>query len=424
MDTQSQQSILNKFKTKTIGTKLALLVLILPAAMLLVATIGFLCSQRSHMQQTAQADIADKWGKEQTLIAPFLITHQTKTINTTKYINSRTTQPDTKQVVIKNIYLPNSLDVNAELTPEIRYRGIYQSVVYTGCIQIKAKFKPSPNIDASSIGISTSDMDAISNITATINGTNVEFFHDTIEKRFFANIPQNDLKKDLDVSLTITLRGSQKFSIDPIGQTNKIKISANWNSPSFIGKTLPTNRSITDTSFTADWDISSLTTLYPKTEKYLHTPTKNVGVSLFVPIDIYSQVERALTYSFLFITMFVVSLLFAECITKMESNITQYIIAICGPIIFYLLLLSFAEHIGFTPAFVLAAAMTSILVSTYVGVVLNSKKAGCGILISLGISYILTFVLLRLENMALLVGSLVLFFMLTLVMTITAKLNR
>lgn len=122
--------------------------------------------------------------------------------------------------------------------------------------------------------------------------------------------------------------------------------------------------------------------------------------------------------------MFVVSLLFAECITKMESNITQYIIAICGPIIFYLLLLSFAEHIGFTPAFVLAAAMTSILVSTYVGVVLNSKKAGWGILVSLGISYILTFVLLRLENMALLVGSLVLFFMLTLVMTITAKLNR
>ena len=143
MDTQSQQSILNKFKTKTIGTKLALLVLILPAAMLMVAIIGFLCSHRSSMQQTAQADIADKWGNEQTLIAPFLITHQTKTINTTKYINSRTTQPDTKQVVIKNIYLPNSLDVNAELTPEIRYRGIYQSVVYTGCVQIKAKFKPS-----------------------------------------------------------------------------------------------------------------------------------------------------------------------------------------------------------------------------------------------------------------------------------------
>ncbi|MBE6413580.1 MAG: cell envelope integrity protein CreD [Verrucomicrobiaceae bacterium] len=410
MDTQSQQLNFNKFKTKTIGTKLALLVLILPAAMLLIAIIGFLCSQRSNMQQTAQDDIADKWGKEQTLIAPFLIANKIKS--------------DSKEVIRKRIYLPNALDVNAELTPEIRYRGIYQRIVYTGCVQIKAKFKSYPDIDTSYIGVSSSDIDSISNIKATINGTDVEISYDPIEKRFLAKVPLNYVKKDLDISLTISLRGSKKFSIDPIGQTNKIKISANWNSPSFIGQSLPTKRSITDTSFTADWDISSLTTHYPKTEVYLHKPIKDVGVNLFVPIDIYSQVERALTYSFLFITMFVVSLLFAECITKMESNITQYIIAICGPIIFYLLLLSFAEHIGFTPAFVLAAAMTSILVSTYVGVVLNSKKAGWGILVSLGISYILTFVLLRLENMALLVGSLVLFFMLTLVMTITAKLNR
>ena len=82
MDTQSQQLNFNKFKTKTIGTKLALLVLILPAAMLMIAIIGFLCSQRSNMQQTAQDDIADKWGKEQTLIAPFLIANKIKSDRT------------------------------------------------------------------------------------------------------------------------------------------------------------------------------------------------------------------------------------------------------------------------------------------------------------------------------------------------------
>jgi inner membrane protein len=138
------------------------------------------------MQQTAQDDIADKWGKEQTLIAPFLIGQKTKTISTTKYINSKTSYPENKQVEIKRIYLPNALDVNAELTPEIRYRGIYQSVVYTGCVQIKAKFKSYPDIDASYIGVSSSDIDSISNIKATINGTDVEISYTPIENRFLA----------------------------------------------------------------------------------------------------------------------------------------------------------------------------------------------------------------------------------------------
>ena len=396
-----QQSSNNKKTSSTIGIKLLIFILILPLA---IAIISSLCNNRSKMQDIAQNDIVNKWGNDQTIIPPFIA----------KQNNS---------VIYKVIYTPKTLIADVKLFPEIRYRGIFQCVLYKGEVKINAKFSPIKDATDLKMFIPISDIKGIADVKATINGKDVKIsYNNSIEDKLTSIIPTEQANTGLDITLTISIRGGKNFLIAPIAKTNKINISANWASPSFIGYTLPTTRDISNESFNATWDISS----FLEQQQLSNFEKLSVGVSLLVPTssNVYSLVNRSLTYSFLFITIFVCFFLVAEFITKTYSNPIQFAIIVCASIVFYLLLLSFAEIIEFVPAFIISAIIISSLVSTYISVVLNSKKAFFGILISLGISYALMLVILRLETLALLVGSLIIIVTITSLMCITAKLNR
>jgi inner membrane protein len=83
----------------------------------------------------------------------------------------------------------------------------------------------------------------------------------------------------------------------------------------------------------------------------------------------------------------------------------QYILVGIAQIIFYLLLLSFAERIGFDFGFLIAGSATVILLSANAGWIFKSRIQGLRALLCFGLLYALIYMLLRLEDNALLVGA-------------------
>jgi inner membrane protein len=91
--------------------------------------------------------------------------------------------------------------------------------------------------------------------------------------------------------------------------------------------------------------------------------------------------------------------------------------------VFYLLLLSLAEHRGFDAAYAIAAAATVLLLSWYWSWVLGGRRQGTLMGAAMTVLYGYLYLLLRLEDYALLAGSIGLFVMLALLMFLTRRVN-
>jgi inner membrane protein len=83
----------------------------------------------------------------------------------------------------------------------------------------------------------------------------------------------------------------------------------------------------------------------------------------------------------------------------------QYLLIGIAQVIFYLLLLSLAERIGFDLGFLLASAATVTLLAANATWIFSSRKQGVRAFAIFGCLYGLIYLLLRLEDNALLVGA-------------------
>ncbi|MDO4319537.1 MAG: inner membrane CreD family protein [Bacteroidales bacterium] len=129
------------------------------------------------------------------------------------------------------------------------------------------------------------------------------------------------------------------------------------------------------------------------------------------------------TYCFAIIAITSLSLVLVEIAFRKQINYLQYALIGCALCLFYLLLLSMAEFIAFSLAYVIVAAMTIGLIALFVKGITNLVKAVCLITVILAIEYALMLLLITLGQMALLVGSLLLFALIALSMYFTIKLK-
>jgi inner membrane protein len=90
---------------------------------------------------------------------------------------------------------------------------------------------------------------------------------------------------------------------------------------------------------------------------------------------------------------------------------------------FYLLLVSLAEQIGFASAYLSASAACVVLLGYYLSYVLQSKINGIVFASLLTALYGALYAILQSEDNALLMGSLLVFGLLALVMVITRKVD-
>lgn len=212
-------------------------------------------------------------------------------------------------------------------------------------------------------------------------------------------------------SLKFHLRGLDDLSFRVMGTHTKINMTSNFPDPSFYGNCLPDDRVVTSDGFTASWNISP--------NPYANN-SMTVGVELLDTISDYRQIERSLKYALFFIVLVFVAALLTEYLTARTVNLVQYTIVGLSLVLFYALLLSLSEFLGYGAAYFIASAMTISALTLYFKAILRHKAAHILSLL-LCVGYVVNYILLQLDTLALLTGTLILFAILCVMMYITSR---
>ena len=453
MDNNSYKIPSNKKPFSPVMKKLIFLVVFVIILLIPLHFVGNLIDNRGRLFNQTVTEIGNEWGKSQKIIAPVI---------SLSYIDSTLSKDDSirneKNVVVQPVerriaILPEELNATIEMKDELRHRGIYNATVYTANIKLTGYFSlkdfPNKNDMIAYLSIGLSDTKALVKVNKFKLGNveqDLETMSGTMASPLFANGISGKIGPEYDGMMTedkipfeidIDFRGSREISILPLGKKNNFDIKSNWKSPSFSG-VLPVERNIDDNGFTAKWEVSNLIRNYPQVldiDKDVYYDFKDsysdgdydgeestiVKVLLYNSVTDYTQIYRACRYGILFILMSLVIVYIFEIVSKKVAHYVQYIVVGFSLVMFYLLLLSLSEHLGFEMAYLLASLAIVIPNSLYVASMTDNKKFGIGMFIFLSGIYAILFSILRMEQYALLTGTLLILAVLYVVMYLTKK---
>jgi inner membrane protein len=228
-----------------------------------------------------------------------------------------------------------------------------------------------------------------------------------------------------DFKLKLELKGSQLLYFTPVGKITDITISSPWENPSFKGAFLPDAREVNEKGFKANWNVLHLNRNYPQTwiGSHYSLAESAFGIDLLLPVDSYQKSYRSIQYAILFIGFTFLVFFFIEVLNKLFIHPVQYILVGVALVVFYTLLLSISEHIKYNTAFIISAIATLALIGGYVRAILKSGKLSMLIVGILSILYAFIFVIIQLQDYALLIGSIGLFVILGLLMYFSRKID-
>jgi inner membrane protein len=400
----------------------------------LAAVIGSLISERQHRRDEAINEVSQKWGNIQTITGPVL----------TLPFRKPTKDEKGKTVFYSDCLnvMPETLQAEVELNPEIRYRGIYEAVLYQAVIKLKGtfilpkleKYDLSPEhltLKEAFVTLGITDLRGIKNVI-TLNwgdeklsvSPGVKLLN--IVKSGFTVFPTVNLSRtEYAFSADLLLNGSREFNIIPVGKETLVTMSSAWNSPSFIGNFLPEKREISSNSFRAMWSVQQLNRNFPQawTGSAYSVDHSAFGVKLLHPVDEYQKVTRSVKYAIMFIVLTFMAFFLTEIFSRATIHPVQYTLIGLAIILFYVILLSLSEHIPFNVSYTLASLGVILLVAAYAKSVLKTRRGAAVIGGILSALYLFLFVTLQLEDYALLLGSIGLFVILAAVMFLTRRID-
>ncbi len=392
--------------------------------LLLLIPIGFwfgIINEREAYRNEAVKSIASSWGDVQIFGSPAMSFEKKKDKNATETVNLQL----------------NNYSVNVKISTEIRKKGIFKVPVYVADVLLKGDFINNYG-DLSDKNITTSF--AVEDSTGFIEEPKFRINNETpkISQDTKYTTKIKNPGKNIPFEISYKIRGINELYADLGGQSNKVNISGNWANPSFNGNFLPSSREVTKDNFTAEWSIPKVATtnvsqVNPNSvTKYSYNDDGNnrarVGVSLLVPVDNYRMATRALKYSFLFIALTFLSYFIFEITEASKKRIhpLQYLLLGGAMLIFYLLLVSISEFLPFLAAYVISSFMTISLIGTYTYYVITKRqdvRFTAIISVLLVILYTFLYILLNLQDLALLIGSLGLFLIIALIMYATRNVD-
>lgn len=211
-----------------------------------------------------------------------------------------------------------------------------------------------------------------------------------------------------DVKASMHLTGAQRLSFAAFAQNTSIDLKGDWSAPSFEGGFLPSQREITDEGFSAHWKVPFLARGVEASGIDLQLyglAQSNMGLSLLDETSPYQSVMRALKYAPMFVGLVFLAYFLFEATSSVRAHPAQYVLVGLAQAVFYLLLLGVSEHAGFTIGFMVAAIATVSALSLYAGAVFGGREAQINAFIVFSSLYALIYVLMRMEDYALLVGS-------------------
>lgn len=405
-------------------------VLLIPKLMI----IG-LMEERKTTAESARAEVMEKWSRDQVVRGPVLTVPVRETV---------TDQEGKNPTVVQSLqyFLPQELAIDGQLTPRDRFRSIYKVVVYESEIRISGTFAPpSPEIlrasgetdwEKAGLSIGLSDLRGISNMVEMVwNGQKYIFLPGMDDPVIGTGGISLPLPLDPATSFPATfecilhLKGSHSLHFSPLGETTTVKLASAWNDPGFTGSFLPVSHNVSADGFAADWKVLHFNRNFPQTwkgDKY-KMGGSDFGVELVTVADHYQKNIRSAKYGILVIVLVFISFFLSEVISGERIHPVQYALVGFALLLFYLLLLSLSEHLGFNISYLIASAAVLTMVFAYSGSFLKKRINSLMLTAVLAASFIFIFVLLQMETYALVTGSIVLFIILGLIMYLTRKIN-
>jgi inner membrane protein len=446
-----QESIM--IKLLSIG--FLVLILLIPSSW-----IQDLITERQFRADEAMNEVAAKWSGSQTISGPVLVIPYTKQ----EVIDRGKEGVEIIEHTEKAFFLPENLDINGKITPTILHRGIFDAVVYESTLDVKSVFgQPdfkSLNIDDKFVhwheafltfgitdlrGISDNPIFKVGPDTLTTEPSSnlgissskpadapdysddrtTQYSHYSSSGIIAKLNWQNKESFNGMVSINLPLKGSKRLDFVPAGKTTVVALSGPWNDPSFDGVFLPQDREITEDGFTAKWKVLHFNRPFAQqwVETNQHLTGAEFGVKLLIPVDQYQKSMRTSKYGALIILLTFIAMFLVEITQKIRIHPFQYILIGAALTIYYTLLISFSEHIGYNIAYLIASLATVLLISFYSTTFLRSTRLSVLFTIVLTIFYTFVFVIIQEQDFSLLIGSIGLFLIIGMLMYFSRKIN-
>ena len=447
---------------KSPGRKLLLAILIGVALAIPLFSVWLLVYDRQSQSNEARASITEGWGGPQAISGPVLVIPYRSTPTETS-VGAGSTVSRTREVIRELTLAPEAVDIRSKVDPELRKRSIYEAVVYDASAVGSARFAFPSDLARYGVDPATLDLGKAelrfglsdprglgANPNIKVDGRPVRLQPGAGSgsgRGFFAFVDAAALTgRTMVVEFDYAFRGNSSLTLAPHSGDTHWQITSAWPHPSFGGSFLPGTRRISGDGFTADYRIgnlalgrslvstddkgaSDITAGAPSLETRYEAAvaqaamSNSASVSLIQPVDLYSRIDRAVKYGFLFIGFTFLTLLMFDIIGGVRVSAVEYLLMGAAIVLFFVLLLAFAEVIGFTAAYIVASVAIAGLNTAYSAAVLGSWKRGYvigGLLIGL---YAVLYILLGLEAFSLLIGSILLFIALAGVMYATRRID-
>ncbi|CAH0533606.1 Inner membrane protein CreD [Vibrio stylophorae] len=413
-------------------SKFACVIVLFFLVLIPVSMVKSLIQDRDKLQQNVIQEIAASSSGAQQIVGPII-----------RVLYSDTTEVDGKpqQVMRQRLILPNDYDVNAKLSSFEKYRGIYHARLYNAQTSLQGTFDLSALTDLShdqikgvALIVSVKDSRGLLRLDQmTLAGHNLTVYPgtsiDTLSQGFYSPIDVRYLNLSAPVrfDLNFLLQGMGELKVAPIGKMTEVTMSSEWPHPSFIGDSLPISSKIQDSGFTAQWSSNHLSSNIGSLIDACVTrgaacdalAKRQMGVALIEPVDHYLKSYRAVNYAALVIMMVFASFFLLEIFQARPVHPVQYGFVGLALALFYLVLISFSEHIGFNLAYSVSALASTALLSIYVSGILKNRKHGALFAAGLLALYGMLFGLLQAESYALLMGTTLCFAVLSVLMILT-----
>jgi len=348
-------------------------------------------------------------------------------------------------------------------------RSIYRVAVYTADLDISGTFatadveKLADNVvrvhwEKAVLALALANVSGLKEVTLKLNDGNASGFSPSLGVEGVAgngiHAPiGTQARQGFAYAIKLQFSGSHRLILAPAGRDTQAILRADWPHPGFIGNFLPEQREVRQDGFSARWRIPHLARSVPQAwvmnasvqqagsvimpEPGLarpvvlpagKTPLDRFGPNIFgvrfvVPVNHYDLVNRALKYALMFLTTVFAAIFVMEQLSGTQVHAVQYLFVGLMLVLFYVLLLALAEHIGFTAAYAVAAMATGGTLALYVGRLLHSARQGVALLLVFAVLYGLLYTILQMEDYALLTGALLAFAGLTAVMFLTLKVD-
>lgn len=422
-----------------------LMVAALTLALLIPLLLVFnVVDDRRGYYRQAIASIVGPWGGAVRIVGPIILIP----------LVERDPASDRRQVLAA---MPAELHLAVEAEHEMRQRGIFEAPMFNLEVTARGRFGAldaaelrrrfgALRLDQAAVAIGVSDTRGVraaalnwgeeavplaADASALLPGLRGDLWAVTgprLPTRGRLGSPDLADLSGSDFALNLQLRGAERIAVVPVGDETGVSFRSSWPHPSFDGRFLPDSYRVADSGFSAAWTTVGLARGFPSVVVLeaagdVLFADKDLGFSVFEPLNLYGAVARAIKYGVLFVALTMVAVLCLELATGRRFHAVQYGVAGIALVLFFLVLLALAEHIGFTAGYAAAAATLTAMIGAYA---YGSSHDGRLALVATGLLaglYAVLFFLLQLEEYALLVGAGVLLAALAMLMWATRRLT-